>query len=168
MDIKEVISIIFSIIAVIGMVTTILYTQFGAMSKIKEDSAKAMADIRQDFNNKFEEIRSDQSKQMLDVKTDIMAIKTEHNIFWECVKDRIVDSLKNFPEQLDKDILLDKFKEDSLSVIEMEKLRTILCEEQKLTKENQFAYVMVITRLEQLIRRQRKVAVDGQGICDST
>jgi hypothetical protein len=109
----------------------ILYTYFGVVLKLKED-----------IGNSNERLAS------LEVKTDL---------FWRCIENKAGDLLKTFPTDKEKDLLLDKLKERSLSLQEAEMLRTILDGEMGMDdSKDKFCYILLIARLEQIIHDLRK------------
>jgi len=80
-----------------------------------------------------------------------------YQIFWKIIEEKVVDVLKS-PTHIQKDILLDKFKNRTIELDEMEELKNILDHEQHLKKNtnNKLGYIMVMARLEQLILSRRK------------
>jgi len=124
------------IIAIFVSITGLLYQYFGVILKIREDMGKDKESI---------------SKDIGEIKSKISSLETKTELFWRCIEGKVVDMLKTYPTNIDKDVLLDKFKENSLTIEEAERLRTALnCEIQN-TQDKQFAYILAIARLEQLI-----------------
>jgi hypothetical protein len=76
----------------------------------------------------------------------ITRLEVKNELFWKALENKLADMLKS-PTHLDKDILLDKFKDGSLTPEETKILRTILTEEFN-NKEKSFALALVISRLE--------------------
>jgi hypothetical protein len=142
-DIKTFLAILSMLISIIG----ILYLHFGVIMKLKDDIAK----VKEDSTRDLIETNS---------KLDKMCVKTD--LFWQIIEGKVVNVLKSFPTDLGKDILLDKLIEKSLTLPEAEKLRTTLDGEMQLTKDNLFAYVLVLARLEQLIYDLRNEGCNEQ------
>jgi len=144
-DIKTLLAILSMLISIIGL----LYLHFGVIMKLKDDIAK---------------VKDDNSKDLIEVnsKLDKMCVKTD--LFWQIIEGKVVDVLKSFPTYLEKDILLDKLSDKSLTLSEAERLRTTLDGEMKLTKDNQFAYILILARLEQLIYDLRNEVPNDQRI----
>jgi hypothetical protein len=142
-DIKTFLAILSMLISIIG----ILYLHFGVIMKLKDDIAK----VKEDSTRDLIETNS---------KLDKMCVKTD--LFWQIIEGKVVNVLKSFPTDLGKDILLDKLIEKSLTLPEAEKLRTTLDGEMQLTKDNLFAYVLILARLEQLIYDLRNEGCNEQ------
>jgi hypothetical protein len=144
-DIKTLLAILSMLISIIGL----LYLHFGVIMKLKDDIAK---------------VKDDNTKDLIEVnsKLDKMCVKTD--LFWQIIEGKVVDVLKSFPTYLEKDILLDKLSDKSLTLSEAERLRTTLDGEMKLTKDNQFAYILILARLEQLIYDLRNEVPNDQRI----
>jgi hypothetical protein len=142
-DIKTFLAILSMLISIIGL----LYLHFGVIMKLKDDIAK----VKEDSTRDLIETNS---------KLDKMCVKTD--LFWQIIEGKVVNVLKSFPTDLGKDILLDKLIEKSLTLPEAEKLRTTLDGEMQLTKDNLFAYVLVLARLEQLIYDLRNEGCNEQ------
>ncbi len=87
----------------------------------------------------------------------ITRIEERTNIFWKAFEIRLADMLKS-PTHLAKDILFDKFKDNSLSLEETETLRTMLLEEfnHKKTVELAFFISSLDTCIELENRRLKK------------
>lgn len=117
------------ILALLISVTGLLYQHFGVIMKLKDDIAI--------------------------IKTDTATIKVQTDLFWHIIENRTADLLKSYPTHLSKDILIDKYKNRELSLSDAEELRTILNGEQQQIKDNQFAYILTIARLEQVIYQLR-------------
>lgn len=73
-------------------------------------------------------------------------LEVRSDLFWKFLESKLADMLKS-PTHLDKDILLDKFKDNCLSLEETKGLRTILTEDFN-HKEKSLALAMLIARLE--------------------
>lgn len=124
------------IIAIFVSITGLLYQYFGVILKIREDMGKDKESI---------------SKDIGEIKSKISSLETKTELFWRCIEGKVVDMLKTYPTNIDKDVLLDKFKENSLTIEEAERLRTALnCEIQN-TQDKQLAYILALARLEQII-----------------
>lgn len=70
-------------------------------------------------------------------------------IYWKAFENKLADMLKS-PTHLSKDVLLDKFKDETLSLAETETLRTMLTEEWN-NQGKSLALAMLISRLETTI-----------------
>jgi hypothetical protein len=93
--------------------------------KVKQDEA-----IRKEFA-----VQNDRIKEL----------EVKGNVFWKALENKLADMLKS-PTHLDKDILLDKFKDGELTEEETKVLRTMLTEE--FNKEKSLALALFISRLE--------------------
>jgi hypothetical protein len=84
------------------------------------------------------------------MKEDIAAIKVKVDLYWKGIEDLVIERLKSYPSNIDKDVLLDKFKQRELSLSEALTLRTILKEELRLNGDpaKEFAYVLALPLLE--------------------
>lgn len=120
---------------------TLLFIYFGVVLKIKEDIAK------------------------LDSRLGSQEVKTD--LFWRCIEYKAGELLKSYPTDKEKDLLLDKLRERSLSLQGAEILRTILDGEMGMDgSKDKFCYILLIARLEQIIHDLRKEAKIGQPIID--
>src|SRR4030042_4758740 len=115
---EEVIKIL-PFVAILISFASILYTYFGVVLGLKED-----------ISNSNERLAS------LEVKTDL---------FWRCIENKAGDLLKSYPTAKEKDLLLEKLKERSLSIQEAEMLRTILDGEMGMDgSKDKFCYILLI------------------------
>jgi hypothetical protein len=113
---------------------------------------------------RLEERFSDALSQM---KERISAVETKMDLFWNGVKDKVINLLKSYPTYIEKDVLLDKMAHDELTLDEAQKLRTILTAEMDSDPDkstNSWAYVLALGWLAQLIHsKSRSVNTD----CDN-
>lgn len=150
-------------IAIVGLVLTNAWQYFGVILKLKDDLANGLKQQSNDFNSAiqkqnetFNEIMQRQNEKLNGLCVSVGRIEEHDSIFWESIKARAIDSLKTYPTNLNLDTLLDKFKENVLTLAEAEDLRTALdCELMK-KKENQWGYILIIARLKQIINDMRK------------
>jgi hypothetical protein len=84
------------------------------------------------------------------MKEDIAAIKVKVDLYWKGIEDLVIERLKSYPSNIDKDVLLDKFKQREINLSEALTLRTILKEELRLNGDpaKEFAYVLALPLLE--------------------
>jgi len=152
----EIIKTFLSITAIFISLAGILFTYFGLILKIKEDIEK-------------------DKEQILAIITDIRIhlgnLEIKGELVWRCIESKAVEMLKSYPTFLDKDLLLEKFNERSLTVSDAEQLRMILGNEMKLVEianTDKFCYLLILGRLEQVIYELRQEAVHGKPISDHT
>lgn len=116
-----------SFLALAGTAVGLLYQHFGVVVAIRE--------------------------QIAVTRERLTAVETKTDLFWRVVETTIPKMLKSYPTHLDKDVLLDKFSRRELDYEEAARLRTILlCEMETVEPNpNTIAYVLVLSRLEQII-----------------
>lgn len=127
---------ILPVIAILISISGLAYQYFAIILKLKEDIGKGKEDLGKDIG---------------ELRTKISSLETKTELFWRCIEGKVVDMLKTYPTDLDKDVLLDKLSEKSLTLREAEELRTILNCELERADNNQFAYILALGRIEQLI-----------------
>lgn len=148
MDLKE----LLPILTIVGLVITWVYNYFAYIIKIKEEIAQTNDEITKSLSI----IQQAHNKEIQDLSISIADIRVKVDLTWKCIEGKVIDLLKTFPTQLDKDILLDKMKEISLSLEDAERLRTLLDCELINAKDNKFIYILILARLEQIIYDLRK------------
>jgi hypothetical protein len=82
-------------------------------------------------------------------------LETKTDLFWKVVEQSVGSMLKS-PTHTDKDVLLDKLAERSLTINDAERLRAILRDEIQTDKERAIAYILILSRLEQIIYELRR------------
>ncbi len=159
-----------------------LYTYFAMILSIKKEHAQATKEImaridklerehnksREEVLQKIAESEARTAERIAKTDAHLSASDTKTDLVWRCIETRAADILKTFPSDVDKDVLLDKFKERSLDIDEAERLRTILKGEFKesLEKESEdakdpFCYLVVLGRLEQVLYDLRHTQENG-------
>jgi len=142
---------ILPVIAIMISIASLAYTYFGLIIKIREDMSKDKDCI---------------GREIADLRSKMSSLETKTELFWRCIEGRVVEMLKSYPTNLNKDVLLDKLSDNSLTLREAEELRTILgCELDKAV-DKQFAYVLALGLIEQKIYDLRdldvKVNIDNK------
>lgn len=90
------------------------------------------------------------------MKERLSSLETKVDLFWKVVEDKVTQILKS-PNYFDKDLLLDKMRDRSLSLKEAEALRTIMNEEISLNhSKHLLGSILIIARLEGIIAEARK------------
>ena len=148
-DVKTLLPILSILIAL----ASIMFTYFGLVLKIRDDMSKDKAEIKDDISN---------------INIHLANLGTKIDLFWKCIESKAVDLLKSYPTHKEKDVLLDKLKERSLSVSDAELLRTILSEEMKSSEKDKFCYILILGRLEQILYDLRQEVNRGQSVSNNT
>ncbi len=91
-----------------------------------------------------------------DIKERLTRLETKTELFWKCIEENMVKLLKSYPTNPRKDILLDKMLHNELNLESAQELRTVLKGEMDIelaesNNSNALTYVLVISRLEQII-----------------
>lgn len=96
-------------------------------------------------------MKEDFAKDISEIRSRMTALETKTELFWRCIENKVVDMLKSYPTNIDKDVLLDKFVSKEITLDEVIILKTILEGELKLAEKEKFGYVLILGRLEQVI-----------------
>ena len=93
------------------------------------------------------------------IKERLTSLETKMDLFWKGIEQNVIGMLKNYPTNINKDVLIDKMARGELSQEEAERLRTMLVSEvanEKGGDGKKIAYILAIGRLEQIIFEIRK------------
>ena len=143
---------------------SIIFQIFLYNVKFRDDMNK----MNEDTNEKIAAACLSIQKDMSLILSRLTNLEVKTDLFWRCIENKVVNTLKSFPTHLDKDILLDKLLERVLTIQEAETLRTILDCEMKNNVEQSFAYVLILARVEQIIYDLRNGVNNGQGAIIAT
>jgi hypothetical protein len=88
----------------------------------------------------------------VNINVRLTRVETKIELWWKCVGENIVSTLKTFPTDIPRDILLDKLLGSEISLTEAQRLRTILKGELENTDPGKkYAYALALQRLESVI-----------------
>jgi len=90
-------------------------------------------------------------EEMGGINVKVSTLETKMELFWRCMENKVVDMIKTFPTNIKKDVLLDKMLTRDLILEEAVLLKTILEGELKTVEKNAIGYILVLSRLEQVI-----------------
>ena len=90
-------------------------------------------------------------EEMGGINVKVSTLETKMELFWRCMENKVVDMIKTFPTNIKKDVLLDKLLTRDLILEEAMILKTILEGELKTVEKNAIGYILVLSRLEQVI-----------------
>ena len=90
-------------------------------------------------------------EEMGGINIKVSTLETKTELFWRCIENRVVDMIKTFPTNIKKDVLLDKLKSKEIILEEAAVLKTILEGELKTAEKDALSYILVLSRLEQII-----------------
>lgn len=120
--------------------------------------------MNQEVINKIDSINLDIMRNLSCLSERIAVLETqnklEHDLFWKNIENKIINILKSFPTNVEKDHLLDKFISKDINLHEATLLKTILEGELKITEKEKFGYILILARLEQLIYELRNETND--------
>jgi len=95
---------------------------------------------------------------IVNIQTRLSTVETKIDLFWKAIETNVIKMLKNYPTNINKDVLLDKLVNHELSLQEAQLLRTILIGDMNNIQDhhNQLAYVLGIARVEIEITELKK------------
>ena len=87
-----------------------------------------------------------------DIRDRIRAIEVKTELFWNAIEKEVINILHH-PSESERDILLEKLQDKTITLQEMERLKNILSDvvKKKKAKEEVISAVLLIGRLDQLI-----------------
>ncbi len=142
------IEILFSFGAILIAVSGLIYQHFGTIMKLKKELQDDLGKIAKKLSE-------------LEVKAEsrLIALETKIDLFWNFVQKEVTGLLKQ-PVHMRKDELLEKFKEDEISVEDLKELKTILKTEMNERNKDDpkiMQYVLVVASIDQSLFRRGEI-----------